>query len=101
MEDEVERIRAEKMKRLEENLQEQQFRSQMEAAKKSVLFKFMTKDARERLGAVRSVKPEVAEQVELGLLQAVQMGQIKGQITDNMLKAMLNELNPKREFRIR
>jgi programmed cell death protein 5 len=97
MEEELNRIRAEKTKRLQEEMQ----RQQIEVVTKTVLFKFMTKEARERLSSVRSVRPEVAQQIELGLIQAVQMGQIRGQITDDMLKSMLSELSPKKDFKIR
>jgi programmed cell death protein 5 len=101
MENELERIRAERKRNIQEQLQHQQMKQQLEIAKKTVLFKFMTKGARERLGSVRAVRPGVAEQIEIGLIQAVQMGQIKGQITEEMLKSMLAELSPKKDFRIR
>jgi programmed cell death protein 5 len=61
----------------------------------------MTKEARERLNRVRLVKPEIVERVELALIQAVQMGQIRDIITDEQLKNILTEVMEKREFKIK
>jgi programmed cell death protein 5 len=96
-----------KKKRLEE-LQaqmsaEQQAAAERQAAeqiKKGLLAQILTKEARERLNNVRSAHPEVAEQVELALIQAVQMGQIS-KIDDAQLKEILSRASAgKKEFRI-
>jgi programmed cell death protein 5 len=74
--------------------------ARLEALKKEVLQKILTKEARERLGRIRVVKPELVAQIELYLLQLYQAGRIKTQITDEQLKEMLKRLASGKEFRI-
>ena len=58
----------------------------LEQLKKIVRSRVLTKDAIERLGRLRMVKPEVAEQIELFIIQLYQQGQIKSMIDDKQLK---------------
>ncbi len=74
---------------------------QIEALKKQILGKILSKDAYERLGRVRFANPELASQAELYLLQIYQSGKLKGVITDEQMKEILRILSEKREFRIR
>jgi programmed cell death protein 5 len=74
--------------------------AELEKLKKEVLQKILTKEARERLGRVRVVKPELVAQIELYLLQLYQAGKIKNVITDLQLKEMLEKLASGKEFRI-
>ena len=60
----------------------------------------MTKEARERLNRVKLVKPEIAEKVENALLQAIQMGQIKGKINEAQIIDILNEISERKNFKI-
>lgn len=79
-------------------LQQQQAVSEM---KKSAMLQLLTKEARERLSTVRAAHPELAEQVEMSLIQAAQMGQFKSQITDEQLKQILASIQgEKKGFRI-
>ncbi len=73
---------------------------QMEAMKKVVIRKILTKGAIERLGRVKMVKPELAEQLELYLLQMYQSGQVKISIDDVQLKKILDSVTTKKKFRI-
>ena len=75
-------------------------RQQTEALKKAAMLKFMTKRARERLNRVKLVKPEIAEKVENALLQAIQMGQVSGVITESQIIGILNEISEKKKFKI-
>ncbi|MEM5791052.1 MAG: DNA-binding protein [Candidatus Aenigmatarchaeota archaeon] len=68
--------------------------------KKDVLKKVLSKEAFERLGRIRLVKPEMASQLELYLIQLFQTGKIKNQISDEQLKAILEKLDSKPKFRI-
>ncbi len=72
----------------------------MEALKKSILKKLLTKEATERLGRIKLVKPEIANQLELYLVQLYQSGKIPAMITDEQLKAILEQVNTKPKFRI-
>ncbi len=73
---------------------------QLEKLKKVVMKKILTKEALERLGRVRVVKPQLAMQLELYLMQLYQAGQIKTVIDDSKLKMILDSLVKKKKFKI-
>jgi len=73
---------------------------ELEELKKVVIRKILTKEAIERLGRIRLVKPELATQLELYLLQAYQSGQIKNTIDDTQLKQILDGIVKKKKFKI-
>jgi len=73
---------------------------QLEELKKVVMKKILTKEALERLGRVRVVKPQLAMQFELYLMQLYQAGQIKTIIDDSKLKMILESLIKKKKFKI-
>lgn len=72
----------------------------MEIMRKAIMQKILTKKARERLGRLRLVKPEIAAQLELYLMQLYQAGKLTTQLTDEQLKSILEMLSSKKEFRI-
>lgn len=73
---------------------------QLEILKKEILKKILTKEACERLGRIRLVKPELANQLELYLIQLYQAGKIK-EVNDAQLKLILESLTSKKEFKIK
>ncbi len=73
---------------------------QMEVMKKAVLKKVLSKEATERLGRIKLVKPEIANQLELYLVQLYQSGKIGTMITDEQLKTILEQIATKQKFRI-
>lgn len=73
---------------------------QMEIMKKAVLKKVLSKEATERLGRIKLVKPEIANQLELYLVQLYQSGKIGTMITDEQLKMILEQISAKPKFRI-
>lgn len=89
MNDSPDDIKAKKMQEYQQAIQKQQ----VQMITKAALLRYMTKDARERLNRVKIVKPAIAEQVELALIQALKLGQIKDRITDVQLKQILEEIN--------
>ncbi|MDZ7688511.1 MAG: DNA-binding protein [Halobacteriales archaeon] len=95
-EDELERLREEKMKELQEResgeAQEQKQRA--EAQKKAVLRKSLEPEARERIQALRMAKPQFAEQVERQVVALAQSGRLQGKIDDDQMKQILKELQP-------
>lgn len=72
----------------------------VEELKKVVMKKILTKEAIERLGRIRLVKADLANQLELYLVQLYQSGKIKGQVTDEQLKYILDGLTEKKKFNI-
>jgi len=83
-------ITPEQMQQLEE----------FEKMKKIVMRKLMTKDAIERLGRIRLVKPELATELEVYLIQLYQSGQIKNIIDDTQLRKILDSITQKPKFKI-
>ena len=71
-----------------------------EQLKKAVLRKILSKETMERLSRLRLVKSELADQLELYLVQVYQSGSITKAITDEELKAVLTKLTTKKEFKI-
>ncbi len=62
--------------------------------------KILSKEAIERLGRIRVVKPELASQLELYLVQLYQAGKLKTEISDEQLKMILESLTAKKDFKI-
>lgn len=72
----------------------------LEELKKVVMKRILSKQAIERLGRIRVVKPDLATQLEVYLIQLYQAGKIRSEISDEQLKTILETLNPEREFKI-
>lgn len=74
---------------------------QMEEALKIIRVQMLEPKARERLANLRTVKPEVATNLEIYLAQLYQSGQLRTKITDEQLVMILKKLSEKRDIRIR
>lgn len=60
-----------------------------------------TTEARERLSNIRMIKPELASSIEDQIFQLAAAGKLRGQVTDEELKKLLESFQrPKREFKI-
>jgi len=99
--EELERLREEKMEQLkerqgdegaEEAMEAQ--REQMEAQRKAVLRKNLTDGARKRLNTVKMSKPDAGEQVEQQIVALAQSGRLKEKIDEDQMKELLRELTP-------
>ncbi|MEM5836339.1 MAG: DNA-binding protein [Candidatus Aenigmatarchaeota archaeon] len=71
-----------------------------EEMKKIVLKKILSKEAIERLARVRLVKPELANEIELYLIQLYQTGKINKEISEEQIKVILERLSERKKFRI-
>jgi programmed cell death protein 5 len=97
---ELEEIRRRKMAELQQRLAEEARRRE-EAERAAILKVILTPEARQRLSNVKVARPELAEAVERYLIQLAQSGRLRGQITDEVLRELLDRLTPKkRETRI-
>ena len=100
-EDELERIREQKMKELQEQADQgeqaeamEAQREQMEAQKHALLRQHLTDGARKRLNTVKMSKPQVGEQVEQQVVALAQSGRLQGKIDEEKMKQLLRELTP-------
>lgn len=66
----------------------------MEEFKKHILSRMLDRAAFERLGRVRIANPNLANQVELYMLQIFQSGKLQGTVSDEQLKEVLKYLSP-------
>lgn len=80
----------------EEEMQQQEANEM----KKTMIKKILDRSAVERMGRIRLVKPEVAEQLELYLMQLYQQGKLKNVITEQQLIMILDSLSAKKNFKI-
>lgn len=74
----------------------------IETMKKVILRKVLSKQAMERLARIRMVKPEIATQLELYLVDLYQAGKIKSEVSEEQMKMILETVSMpnSREFRI-
>jgi programmed cell death protein 5 len=111
MAEDIDEIRKRKLMELQKKYLEQQ-KAQEEAMKQemeleaqldAIMRRILTPEARERLGRVKLVKPELARQVELVLVQLYQAGQVREPIDDEKLKRILAQIDARtrKEFRIK
>ena len=69
-------------------------RRQMEIQKQAILRQILTPDARDRLANIRVANPQMAESVEIQLIQRAQSGRLQGVINDAMLRDILRKVAP-------
>jgi len=83
-------------------IEEQQRKAEIEAQKEAILRVILTPEARQRLSNVKLVKPELAEAIENQLIALAQAGRIQVPITDEELKAILEQLTnqTRKEYKI-
>jgi len=105
---EIEEIKKRKFLELQKKLEEEQIKAeeekQVESQIKLILSQILSQEARERLTRIKLAKPDFAAQIELLLIQLAQQGKIKGKITDEQFKKVLEQLSgaqQKKEFKFR
>lgn len=101
--DELEAIRQKKLASLQQQAlreqAEEQAAAEVQAQKEAILRQILTPEARQRLTNIKMVKPQFAEQIEMQLIQLASTGRLKGQVTDDQLKALLQQLQGKERER--
>ena len=106
MEDpELAALRQKRMAELQQQAQQQAAQEekakQFEMQKQSVLRQILTPEARDRLANIKLANPQMADGVEMQLIQLAQSGRLQGVIDDAMLRNILAQITPqKREITI-
>ncbi|MEM0383501.1 MAG: DNA-binding protein [Candidatus Caldarchaeum sp.] len=95
--EELERLRQQKMAELQARAAEEQARRQREMERAALLRAILTPEARQRLNNLKLIKPEIAERVEAYLIQVSQTGNVKLPIDDDGLKLVLDRITPKKK----
>ncbi len=104
--DEIKRKKLEELMRLQHTQNSQQASEQAQlqqqvAVMEEAVRQFLDKDALVRYGNLKSAHKEKALQLIVVLYQAIAQGQIKSKITDEILKNILQQMEPKkRDFKI-
>lgn len=104
MDPELEALRQKKMAEIQANQQKQvaqqqaadEQRKQFEMQKQAILRQIMEPEARDRLSNIRVANPEMADGVEMQLIQLAQSGRLQSVVTDEMLRNLLRQIAPKR-----
>ncbi len=76
-------------------------RATLEAQKQTILRQILTEEARQRLANIKLVRPQLAESVEVRLIQLAQQGSLSEKLTDAQLKDILRKIQgQKRETKV-
>lgn len=91
---------AEQQSEMQQQLHQQAAVQEIEKQVKSVMLRVLDPKARERLSNLKTVKPQMAQQLEVYIFQLYQAGQLK-HLTEEQLVQILQKLSGTRETKIR
>lgn len=95
---ELEALRQKRMAELQQQAEnqaaQQEQAKRFEMQKQSVLRQILTPEARDRISNIRLANPQMADSVEMQLIQLAQSGRLRGMIDDAMLRNILAQMAP-------
>ncbi|HEY0090512.1 MAG TPA: DNA-binding protein [Candidatus Lokiarchaeia archaeon] len=105
-EEELEELRRRKLEQLQNQMSQQKVaesqQKDFEAKKYEIMRKILSQEGRQRLENIRMVKPQLAEQIELQLIQLAQAGRLKGPLSDaDFVKILKQITGQKKEVSIK
>lgn len=94
----LEELKEKKLKEMRKKLagersQREEREKQAKMLKKAILRRYLTSDARERLGRVRLAHEELAKRAEMAILQAIRRRGREKKINEEELKSILKRLS--------
>jgi len=99
--DKLEKLKEEKLKQMQGGNSQANMRKQQEEQArqrlKKIASQILTKEARSRLGNIRTARPELASQIEMQLVQLYRSGSIRDKITDEQLKDLLKKVQESKD----
>ena len=84
----------------QQSMQQAAMQEMMEKQVKEALNKMLDEKARQRLGNIKMIKPQLAQQLEMYLYQLYQSGQLK-KVTDEQMIQILKKITEKPDFKIK
>ena len=105
-EEQLEEIRRRKLEQLQQQAAQQKMveaqQREFEQKKYLIMRQILSQEGRQRLENIRMVKPQLAEQIELQLIQLAQAGRLRGQLSDSDFKKLLKQItNKKKDIKIK
>lgn len=100
MSDDIEELRKKRLQELknqaaqedQNRLKQEQEAAAFEMQKQNILRKILTDDAKQRLSNIKLVKQQMAEAIEVQLIQLYQSGRLRSQINESQLLQMLKQM---------
>jgi programmed cell death protein 5 len=104
--EELDELRRRKLEQIQQQVAQQRIaeaqQKDYETQKYQIMRKILSPEGRQRLENIRIVKPQFAEQIELQLIQLAQTGRLRGPLSDDDFKKLLEKLTKsKKEFNIK
>ena len=104
--EELDELRRRKLEQMQQQVAQQKIaeaqQKDYETQKYQIMRKILSPEGRQRLENIRIVKPQFAEQIELQLIQLAQTGRLRGPLSDDDFKKLLEKLTKgKKEFNIK
>jgi len=104
--EELDELRRRKLEQIQQQVAQQKIaeaqQKDYETQKYQIMRKILSPEGRQRLENIRIVKPQFAEQIELQLIQLAQTGRLRGPLSDDDFKKLLEKLTKgKKEFNIK
>ena len=97
---ELEALRQRRMQEIQQQAvqqqQEEQKRQQVEMQLQNAMRQILTPEARDRLNNIKLANPQMAQQLEMQLVQLAQSGRIPVPVDDEMLRNILGQITPKK-----